>query len=100
MEQNICQSWLLVNLFTGKTWEEFLKAGGDVSDFGNRMEIIQKISIGDYLICYLTGVSRLSEYLKSLRNKTRPYWSGEVFPAESASSVALRPENSIPIHEG
>ena len=49
--------WL--DLFTGKTWEEFLKAGGQISGFRSRKHnLAKKIKIGDYLICYLTGISR------------------------------------------
>ena len=49
--------WL--NLFTGKTWEEFLKFGGEVSGFRtSKQNLSKKIKVGDYLICYITGVSR------------------------------------------
>ncbi|KAF5429073.1 hypothetical protein C5S39_09550 [Candidatus Methanophagaceae archaeon] len=50
--------WL--NLFTGKTWEEFLENGANVSGFREqRRKAAANIHPGDYLICYLTGVSRL-----------------------------------------
>jgi hypothetical protein len=49
--------WL--DLFTGKTWDEFLRAGGDVSGFrSGRWKTAQQIRVGDYLLCYLTGASR------------------------------------------
>ena len=50
--------WL--DLFTGTTWQEFLGEGGSVSGFReSRWTTVQRINPGDYLICYLTGVSRL-----------------------------------------
>lgn len=49
--------WL--DLFTGKTWEEFLKSGATVSGFRERRrKTAEQIHPGDYLICYLTGLSR------------------------------------------
>ena len=47
--------WL--DLFTGKTWEEFLRNGASVSGFKERRRnIAKRIRPGDYLICYLTGL--------------------------------------------
>jgi predicted RNA-binding protein len=49
--------WL--DLFTGTTWEEFLAAGGEVSGFRERRwKTVQQMKPGDYLLCYLTGISR------------------------------------------
>jgi hypothetical protein len=49
--------WL--DLFTGTTWDEFKAAGAKVSGFREyRWSTVQKIKLGDYLICYLTGISR------------------------------------------
>jgi len=49
--------WL--DLFTGKTWEEFKKHGAKVSGFRKtRHRRAKDIRPGDYLICYLTGLSR------------------------------------------
>jgi hypothetical protein len=49
--------WL--DLFTGSTWQEFLDAGGGVSGFRERRwRTVQQIKPGDYLLCYLTGISR------------------------------------------
>ena len=49
--------WL--DLFTGKTWEEFLKHGAAVSGFRERRrKMCETIKPGDYLLCYLTGLSR------------------------------------------
>jgi hypothetical protein len=49
--------WL--DLFTGTTWEEFLRAGGNVSGFReSKWTTVQKIKRGDYLLCYVIGLSR------------------------------------------
>ena len=49
--------WL--DLFTPQTWNEFQKAGSSVSGFReSRWPAVQRIQKGDYLLCYLTGVSR------------------------------------------
>ena len=44
-----------IDLFTGTTWEEFLKAGGNISGFReNRWKTVQQFKHGDYLLCYIT----------------------------------------------
>jgi hypothetical protein len=49
--------WL--DLFTGTTWEEFLEHGAKISGFrASRKRLAERISPGDYLLCYLTGISR------------------------------------------
>ena len=74
--------WL--DLFTGATWDEFKKAGGDISGFReSRWKSVQRIAPGDYLICYLTGVSR---FIGILEVKSKPFkdnspiWEDEDFP--------------------
>jgi hypothetical protein len=48
-----------LDLFTVETWKEFLDHGGNVSGFSEkRWTTVQKIKPGDYLLCYLTRVSR------------------------------------------
>jgi len=74
--------WL--DLFTGKTWEEFLKNGANVSGFRERRKnMAERINPGDYLICYLTGLSRFISVLevktKCYVDKT-PIWEDETFP--------------------
>jgi predicted RNA-binding protein len=68
--------WL--DLFTSKTWQEFLEAGAKVSGFRERRwRIIQRIKLGDYLLCYLTGVSRfigVLEVTSKLFRDTTPIW--------------------------
>jgi hypothetical protein len=49
--------WL--DLFTGTTWNDFLDAGGVVSGFREtRWDTVRQLKAGDYLLCYLTGLSR------------------------------------------
>ena len=62
--------WL--DLFTGTTWQEFLDAGASVSGFRERRwTTVQRIKPGDYLLCYLTGVSR---FIGVLEVTSDPYW--------------------------
>jgi predicted RNA-binding protein len=97
------QYWL--DLFTGKTWEEFLKNGANVSGFRERRrKIAKKIRPGDYLICYLTGVSRLIGVLEvksELYFDRTPIWEGEDFPCRFKVELIhqLEPKTAIPILE-
>jgi predicted RNA-binding protein len=74
--------WL--DLFTGATWEEFLEHGAKISGFReSRKKTAQRISPGDYLLCYLTGISR---FVGILEVKSKCYfdatqiWKDEQFP--------------------
>ena len=96
--------WL--DLFTGTTWAEFQKAGSSVSGFReSRWKTVQRISPGDYLVCYLTGVSR---FIGILEVTSEPYktdehdiWEDDVFPCRMRVKpiVELDPETAIPVHE-
>lgn len=81
--------WL--DLFTGTTWEGFQSAGGEVSGFRERRwKTVQRIKPGDYLLCYLTGVSRWIGVLEVTSEPFRddtPIWSDEEFPCR----VRVRP---------
>lgn len=72
------------DLFTGKTWEEFLKNGANVSGFRERRrKTTEQIEVGDYLICYLTGISRfvgVLEVLSPVYVDKSALWKDEVFP--------------------
>ena len=49
--------WL--DLFTGMTWEEFRKAGANISGFSERRRKgAGRVKRGDVFLCYLTGVMR------------------------------------------
>ena len=89
-----------IDLFTGTTWEEFLKAGGNISGFReNRWKTVQQFKPGDYLLCYITGISRLVGVLeiisKPFKDKTK-IWEYEAFPCrvEVKKLVSLTPETS------
>jgi hypothetical protein len=95
--------WL--DLFTGKTWEEFLGAGAKVSGFrSRRRKTCARVHPGDYFICYLTGLSRIvgvMEVKSEMYLDEAPIWEGEVFPCrfKVESLYRLKPETAIPILE-
>jgi predicted RNA-binding protein len=95
--------WL--DLFTGVTWKEFLTAGANVSGFReSRWSAVQKIKPGDYLLCYLTGVSRFIGVLEVTSAPFRdssPIWKDEDFPCrlKVKAVVVLTPETAVPILE-
>jgi len=95
--------WL--DLFTGKSWDEFLAAGGRVTGFrAGRWRIVQQIKPDDYLLCYLTGVSRWIGVLKAESeafHDSTPIWSDDEFPCRVnvQPHVVLEPEAAIPIRE-
>lgn len=95
--------WL--DLFTGVTWNEFKAAGAKVSGFReSRRNSVQKIKSGDYLLCYLTGVSRFIAVLEVTTNpyddKT-PIWKDEDFPRRLKVKVVaeLTPDTAVPVLE-
>lgn len=96
--------WL--DLFSGTTWEEFQKAGSSVSGFReSRWKIVQKIAKGDYLLCYLTGVSRFIGILEvasvPYKKADREIWHDEDFPCRFKVKpiVELTPDTAIPVFE-
>ena len=95
--------WL--DLFTGKTWEEFLKHGASISGFKERRRAVaKKIHQGDYLICYVTGVSRFIGVLEVLSESyfddQTPIWEDQTFPVRFKVRVvhALTPKTAVPVH--
>ena len=92
-----------LDLFTGATWQEFLDAGGDISGFRERRwKTVQHIKPGDYLQCYLTGVSRwvgVLEVVSSPFKDTSPIWRDEAFPCRVhvKNVVVLTPETAVPV---
>ena len=94
--------WL--DLFTGTTWDEFLKSGASVSGFSNRMrKNVERIAPGDVLLCYLTGVMRWVGALEVLgpSQDGKRIWKDAEFPARVAVKplVMLSPENGVPMNE-
>jgi hypothetical protein len=96
--------WL--DLFTWITWQEFQKAGGSVSGFReSRWKNVQKIQEGDYLLCYLTGLSRFIGLLevtsKPFQKFDKDIWKDEEFPCRVRVKpiIQLIPETAIPVSE-
>jgi hypothetical protein len=96
--------WL--DLFTWTTWQEFQKAGCSVSGFReSRWKIVQKIQEGDYLLCYLTGLSRFIGLLevasKPFQKFDKEIWKDEEFPCRFRVKpiIQLIPETAIPVTE-
>jgi predicted RNA-binding protein len=95
--------WL--DLFTGVTWNEFKEAGSKISGFReSRWKTVQKIRKGDYLLCYLTDVSRFIGILKVTSEAFKDVsqiWSDEIFPCrlKVESIVELTPATAVPVHE-
>lgn len=93
--------WL--NLYTGATWDEFLAAGGKVTGFRDaRWRTVQQIKPGDYLLCYLTGVSRwigVLEVVSEPFKDSTPIWKAEDFPCRVPVEplVTLTPETAVPV---
>lgn len=95
--------WL--DLFTGTTWDEFKAAGAQVSGFReSRRATVQRIKPGDYLLCYLTGVSRFIGILEvtdiPYKDGT-PIWKDEDFPHRLKVKVVaeLTPDTAVPVLE-
>lgn len=94
--------WL--DLFTGTTWDEFLRAGGRVSGFRKRMaKAVDRLKPDDVLLCYLTGVKRWVGALRVQgRSKDqREIWSFDPFPerVDVSPIVTLIPENGVQMSE-
>lgn len=90
--------WL--DCFTGTTWEEFKKAGANISGFNGRLRrLAGKILPGDIFLCYLIGVQRwvgALEVIGPSTNRSR-IWSDAEFPVrfEVKPLVLLEAEHGI-----
>jgi predicted RNA-binding protein len=93
--------WLV--LFTSETWQEFLDAGGEVMGFrASRWPSVQRIREGDYLLCYMAGISRWVGILEAVSGGYQdetPIWSSDPFPSRVKVRivVALTPETGVPV---
>jgi predicted RNA-binding protein len=93
--------WL--DLFTVETWKEFRDHGSEVSGFReSRWATLQKVKPGDYLLCYLTRVSRwvgLLEVTGEPFFDEEPIWSSQAYPSRVRvrAVVALPPEHGVPV---
>lgn len=93
--------WLA--LFTPATWREFLENGARISGFREaRWKTLQNVKKGDYLLCYLTGLSRwvgLLEVASEPFKDNSPIWKDEQFPCRVRVKdlATLTPETGIPV---
>jgi hypothetical protein len=92
-----------LNIFTVRTWNEFLASDRTVSGFrqGSR-GLAGKLEIDDLLLCYVIGQSRFVGALRvaSLRYEDyAPIWTTEAFPVRVrvAAVQALAPEEGVAI---
>ena len=95
--------WL--DLFTGTTWEEFKAHGGATSGFRERRRnMARKIKPGDYLLCYLTGLSRfigILEVQSECFEDHTSIWKNADFPFRFKVKIItdLTPKTAIPVQE-
>lgn len=93
--------WL--NLFTWNTWQEFIASGGNISGFRDRRwRTVKQMQEGDYLLCYMTGLSRffaIFEVTGEPFRDTTPIWHEALFPARVPVRVilALEPQYAVPV---
>lgn len=95
-----------VQVFTVDTWNEFLNAGAKTTGFRvNRWGFVQRLKPGDWLLCYLSKVSRWVGILEVvsepyLDDKTR-IWKGDTYPCrvDVKMVTSLPPNDGIPIKE-
>jgi len=95
--------WL--DLFTGTTWDEFQKAGANISGFReHNWKRSQGIKPGDIFLCYMTGVKRWVGLLEVTGDRFKDYspiWGEEVFPVRFPVKplVMLKPEHGVPMKD-
>lgn len=94
-----------VQVFTPKTWQRFLDFGARVTGFRDtRWKHIQKLRPGDYVLCYLSGLSKWIGVLEVESDPyldTTPVWEDDLFPcrADVRLLIALSLEDAIPIQD-
>jgi hypothetical protein len=94
--------WL--NLFTGTTWNESRKAGGNICGFreGQRKNV-ERIQPGDRLVCYVTGVMRWVGIIEviGLSTDQSDIWASDSYPVRLAGRtlVAVEPEYGVPMEQ-
>jgi hypothetical protein len=88
--------------FTGRTWDEFRKAGASVSGFNKRFRRqVSKVQPGDVLLCYITGVMRWVGALEVVgpSEDQSAIWSEAGFPIRLAVKplLLLEAEHGVPM---
>jgi len=95
--------WL--DLFTGTTWNEFRKAGANITGFRYRIrKTAGQIKPGDMFLCYLTGVKRwvgLLEVTGEMFEDSTRIWKEETFPIRLPVKplVMLDPVLGVPMDD-
>ena len=92
--------WL--DLFTGKTWDEFRTAGANITGFRASMRSsLHKVMPGHIFVCYLTGVMRWVGALEVIApsKDQRRIWESDDFPVRFAVKplIMLDPECGVPM---
>ena len=91
-------------VFTPKTWDEFLKAKEKVSGHPEKKwKAVQKINPGDYLLAYLTGLSRfvgILEVVSPPYRENSQIWEDGIYPCRVKVKIVinLTPETAVSIH--
>jgi hypothetical protein len=96
-----------LDLFTPETWDAFRRHGGQVSGFRERHERLarERIKAGDFLLCYLVGLSRwcgaLEVASEAFRDDSPVFADPDPYVVRFRvrQIVALDPERSPPIFE-
>jgi hypothetical protein len=92
-----------IDLFTVETWREFLAHGADVSGFSEKKRAtVQRIKPDDYLLCYLTRLSRwvgLLEVVSEPFFDEEPIWSAQAYPwrVKVRPVLTLEPKYGVPV---
>lgn len=83
--------WLQV--FTEQTWQEFLDAGGKTTGFREtRWGVVQRLKLGDYLLCYISG---LGSWIAILEVESEPYldtsriWKEALYPCRTRVRIVV-----------
>jgi hypothetical protein len=92
-----------IDLFSPTTWQQFTNAGSSVTGFREgRWSQVQRIAVGDYLLCYVTQISRFVGILEVVGepylDRKPSIWDDD-FPCRlNVRPIALLPlDASIPI---
>jgi hypothetical protein len=93
--------WL--DLFTGKTWQEFQAAGSKVTGFReSNWKRAAHVKPCDIFLCYLTGVKRwvgILEVTGERHKDESPIFEDDIFPVRFPVKplVILAPEQGVPM---
>jgi len=94
--------WL--DVFTDKSWREFLDAGSAISGFSKRMaNTVGKINIGDILLCYMKKhccwFAALKVTSKAFYDDKNLIWSDDIYPCriKVRPIIILARDNRIPL---